>query len=250
MIAGATPNPMPSTTDDVVLVERCDLEVMPGRWAYADANREAIAAHWARRIAESPRLFNGVVHLLGSWEVSGDIFSGRFLRTDFASFLHWRECGHPDAGVRDCFGSALIRSADGHVLLGRQRPGQVNSGLLYPPSGFIDPADIRSDGHIDILANIAREIAEETGLDAGRLEWRPGYRVAFSGAQVALAREGHSGLGSEALRRTVLDHLASEAEPELVDIVMIDEPTRIGSDTPAYARLLLRSLLEWSKVPA
>lgn len=250
MLAEAMSIAIPSTTDHIILVERCDLAVTPGVWTYAEANRQAIAAHWAWRIAESPRLFNGVIHLLGSWDVSGGTFTGRFLRTDFASFLHWRECGHPEAGVRDCFGSALIRSAEGHVLLGRQRPGQVNSGLLYPPSGFIDPADIRSDGHIDIVANIAREIAEETGLDAGGLAWRPGYRVAFSGAQVALAREGRSSLDSEALRRAVLDHIATEPEPELSDIMMLDESSSIRDDTPAYARLLLRSLLQRPGLPA
>lgn len=225
--------------DHVVRVERCDLAAMPGRWPYQNAHRAAIAQYWEKRHAQSPALFNGVVHLLSAWRIDGSVFTGRFLETDFASFLHWRERGHPEAGVRDCFGSAIIRSAEADVLLGRQRPGQVNSGLLYPPSGFIDPADVRPDGRIDIEANIAREVAEETGLDPAELSWRPGFRIAFSGAQVAIAREGHSALTSEALRAAVLAHIASEAEPELVDIVMKGPSARLGNDTPAYARLLL-----------
>lgn len=228
--------------DHVVRVERCDLAAIPGRWPYQDSYGAAIADHWEKRRAQSPALFNGVVHLLSAWRIEGVVFTGRFLETDFASFLHWRESGHPEAGVRDCFGSAIIRSADGHVVLGRQREGQVNSGLLYPPSGFIDPADVRPGGRIDIEANIAREVAEETGLDAAELSWPSGFRIAFSGAQVAIAREGRSALTSDALRATVLAHIAGEAEPELVDIVMTAPSDPVGSDTPAYARLLLGAL--------
>lgn len=228
--------------DRVVRVERCDLAAIPGRWPYQDTHGDAIATHWEKRHRQSPGLFNGIVHLLSSWHIEGGTFSGRFLKTDFASFLHWRESGHPDAGVRDCFGTAIIRSAEGNVLLGRQRPGQVNSGLLYPPSGFIDPADVGPGGRIDIVANIAREVSEETGLAAARLSWPSGFRICFSGAQVAIAREGCSTLAAAALRAAVLDFIAGEAEPELVDVVMVQSPACLGGDTPAYARTLLGSL--------
>lgn len=229
--------------EGVVVVEGCDLRVRPGRWAYAEQHGDDIDAHWQRRRAESPMLFNGVIHLLTRCVIVGGRLGADFVRTDFKSFLLWRETGHPEAGVRDCFGSALILSRDGQVLLGRQRAGQVNSGLLYPPSGFIDPADIGGDGVIDIAANVAREVGEETGLDPAALTWDEGFLVAFSGAQVAIARTARSKRDACSLREQVLAYLAGEEKPELVDVRMVRSLADAGGDMPAYARVLLGSFL-------
>ena len=118
----------------------------------------------------NPRYFNGVVHLVDDVRLDGDSASMlRFVRTDFKSYLFWRDQGFPEAGVLDGFGSALIRSSDGHMMLGRQRAGNVNAGLAYPPAGFIDEQDVEADGSIDIAGSVAREVSEETGIDAAAL---------------------------------------------------------------------------------
>lgn len=230
----------------VVEVVRCRLHVSAGEWAYAGLNAAAIDAHWARRTSESALLFNGRVFLLTRNAIEADEFRGAFVATDFKSFLHWRESGHPEAGVRDCFGASLIVSCDGAVLLGRQRPGQVNSGLLYPPSGFIDPSDVAADGTIDIAGNMAREIAEETGLDARLLCWEEGFRIAFSGPQVAIGRVARSTMSASALSQAVRDHIARDERPELAGVETVHALDEAGSDLPAYARLLLASVLSGS----
>lgn len=226
----------------VVEVGACDLRVVDVRWAYEVTHAADIDAHWTRRTAESPLLFNGRIFLLVGFEIDAATFRGSFVATDFKSFLHWREAGQAEAGVRDCFGSSLIMSADGAVLLGRQRRGQVNSGLLYPPSGFIDRSDVSPDGTIDISANMAREIGEETGIDAAGLAWEKGFRIAFSNAQVAIGRVARSPMSAEELRRAVLAHIAAEERPELAGIEMVRAPAEAARDMPAYARMLLASL--------
>ena len=107
-------------------------------WPFAEANKSAIEAHWAKVIQINPRYFNGVVHLVEDMHFDNGVLDASLLKTDFKSYLFWRDQGFPEAGVLDGFGSALIRSSDGHMMLGRQRAGNVNAGLAYPPAGFID----------------------------------------------------------------------------------------------------------------
>ena len=105
-----------------------------------------------------PKLFNGTVYLLRNHSIDGDTLRGTFFKTDFRTFLYWRDHRSTETEtVRESFGASLIRSAEGHVLL-RQARGQLNSGRIYPPSGLIDGEDVY-EGGIDIEANIVRECA-------------------------------------------------------------------------------------------
>lgn len=232
------------SNESVERVERCRLMVTDAAWAYAIDNAAAVDAHWQRRRAESPSLFNGVVHLMHAETCDGATLTSSFLRSDFKSYLHWREAGFPDAGVRDGFGSALIRSAEGHVILGRQRKGNINAGVAYLPGGFIDQRDVLADGSIDIDGSIARELAEETGLNAADVAVSPGYLITRCGALVSIAREVVSPLPAEALRDRIRTHIAADPDPELEDAVIVRTAADIEhARMHAYARLLLRRLL-------
>ena len=181
-----------------VRVARCALALSGEPWSYAERHRAAIAAHWERTRAERPKLFDGPVHVLTTHALRGDTLTGTFACTDFKSFLYWREHG-ADGPTRDGFGSSLIRSSDGCLLLGRQSEGHLNAGFAYPPSGLIEPGDGAGET-IDIEANIARELEEETGLGRADLERRPGYVVTVSGPLVSIAIEWSSALPATALR--------------------------------------------------
>src|SRR5690348_13418591 len=108
-------------------VSRCELALSAEPWRYAERHRDAIAAYWQRVSAERPKLFDGCVHVLTSYALRNATLSGTFARTDFKSFLYWREHG-TEAPAIDAFGSSLIRSSDGGVLLGRQVEGHLNGG--------------------------------------------------------------------------------------------------------------------------
>ena len=227
----------------VVRVARCALHVSPEAWPFAVRHADDIAAHWEKSHSDSPKLYDGVLHLLRTCTFEQNAFTATLLRADFKSFLYWRTLGYPDAGVRDGFGSAVIRSAEGHVLLGRQTAGNINEGLAYPPGGFIDERDA-CDGVVDIDAGTARELREETGMKPDDFVRAPGYVVTTSGPHVSIAVEWRSALPSEALKAHILDCVRGQPEPELADVVIVRSRREIDARTmPGYATVLLSALL-------
>lgn len=231
------------TTDGTcVRVAQCELELSAEPWSYAERNRDAIVAYWQRVRTERPKMFDGPVHVLIAHALQGGTFNGTFARTDFKSFLHWREHSAPGP-TRDGFGSALVRSSDGCVLLGLQSAGHLNAGFAYPPSGLIEPTDT-GGGKVDIDASIARELEEETGLAPADLERLPGYIVTTSGPLISIAIEWRSALPADALRGRILAHVARQPDPELADVVIVRSAGEI--DDPIilpYARANLRLVL-------
>jgi 8-oxo-dGTP pyrophosphatase MutT (NUDIX family) len=195
-------------------------------------------------VAANPGFFNGAIQVLTSHEIADDTFTAAFATTDFASFVHWRGLGKSDTADRDCFGCAILRGSDGAILLGVQATGNLNAGRAYCPGGFIDPADVQADGTIDIDGSIAREIGEETGLTPDDLVRQPGYILTAAGISIAIGVEYRSPLTADALRAKILQHLATDATPELADVKIMRRPGDIaGIATSNYVRPLLTALL-------
>ena len=144
-------------------VTSLDLPVQPWPWPFAEERRADIAAHFALKQREKPKMWNGRV-LLGRKPVfAGERFSASYFETDFASFLAWRDWGFPDRDVFNGFGMGALRCADGAFVLGEMGRHTANAGRIYFPSGTPDLDDIR-DGAVDIPGSVARELEEETGL--------------------------------------------------------------------------------------
>ena len=220
---------------------RVDLRVTDAEWDFARRHQGEISTHWARRLEENPHYFNGTVLLLSDYEVPGDgVFSGHLLRTDFKSFLFWRESGWPDVGVYDTFCTALIRSCEGHLLLCQQRPGHLNDGFSTPPGGFIDERDVEADGTIDLSRAVMREITEETGLDASLLRQGNGFAILLARHQASFAVPWHSDLSGDDLVRKASLHIADETEGELLRTLALSPDEALRTLTlPDYARVLL-----------
>lgn len=230
--------------DFVRHIARCDLRVGDSRWAYAEAHADSIELGWIDAKRTTPAYFNGVIHLLDSYEDQGDAISARLLRTDFKSYLCWRLSGWPDAGVLDGFGSALLRSADGDVILGKQRVGHVNGGLTYLPGGFIDARDVRGDGSIDLDASVRRELLEETGIGSDTVSADAGYYLTETGPHVSIAVPFRSHLSTRDLTERIKDHIRTDPDPELADVVIVRRLSDLDRLPMAhYARVLLTSLL-------
>jgi 8-oxo-dGTP pyrophosphatase MutT (NUDIX family) len=225
-------------------VETCRLVVGGRRWAFADEHAAEIDAHWVARSANNPQLFNGRIHLLVASRLSGGHFEGELMRIEFKSYLYWRDRGFPDGSVRDAFGSALIRSAEGHVLLGRQREGNINAGLVYLPGGFIDGRDVGADGVVDLVGSVLREVEEETGLGRDEIAVVPGHWLTLTGPLVSIAVEVISPLPGEVLAERVRAHLAGDPNSELTGIVIAKGKSDIAQlAMPDYTPLLLDKLL-------
>jgi len=207
--------------DRVIYVNSCDLQVGDGAWRYAALNATNIERHWRRAFSRNPGLFNGTIYLMDSYQVSGRRFKATFLRTDFKSYLHWRFEGFPQAGVVDAFGSGILRSKEGHVILGRQALGHVNGGLCYMPGGFIDERDVGYDGRVDIDNSIEREVLEETGLDVLKKKRNPGYLLTFHGVQISIGVMYHCSHSGSDLEELISRHIAGEENPELAGVSIV-----------------------------
>lgn len=223
-------------------VSECRLVACVAGWSFAHEQGRAIDAHWHKRVLTNPGYFNGIVYVMagGSGAVEDGVFSGGMMAVEFKSFLYWKEAGYPQAGICDAFGSAIVRSIEGHVLLGRQSAGNINAGQAYLPGGFIDPRDVAGDGTIDIGASIAREVEEETGLTADEVQAMPGFRIIRLGHQISMAREFRSPLRAQDLRARILSRIGQEKDAELMDIVIVRSLADLSeAQVPPYTALAL-----------
>lgn len=220
------------------------LVVTEAPWAFAVDNAAAIASHWQRRSAENPAFFNGQVFVLRRIERAGSGIRATFSLEAFADFLYCCDLGYAGTGILNGYGSALVRSAEGHVMLGHCAAGTLNAGKFYLPGGFLDARDVGADGLIDLDRAIARELAEETGLDAASLDRAPGYMLVRYDHHCAFAIDYRSPLPTGALRQAMLEGARRNAEQELSDIVAMRDLDQAGGLTmPEDCRFLVRHAL-------
>lgn len=239
------PEPTNASADDLVIeVAHCRLRVEERTWAFAEQNKDEIDWCWAIESRDNPQFFNGTVMLLANW-ANRDGFEGVLLPSEFKSVLYWRHLNFPETGVRDGFGSALIETSDGAIILGRQKPGNLNSGKTYLPGGFIDPRDCDDDGFVDIAASVQREVLEETGLTENDLTRDPDrYTIAFSGPHVSIAVRLIAKATADQIIPTVQQHIAQQSDPELEDVTAVFTSQDLDRlDTPRYARTVLHHWL-------
>lgn len=224
----------------VTPVRGCRLRTFERRWDWPDLHRPAIEAHWEAARRDNPGYFDGEIFVLGPWRIVDGVFEGELLPARFREHLYWRAQGFPaEAGVRDGFGAGLIRSVEGHVILGRQRAGNVNGGQTYLPSGFIDRNDIGVDGAVTIAHSVAREVAEETGLGSAELEQEAGHFVVEAGALVAIVCPFRSVLPAGDLVERIRGYVAAQEEAELAEAVVIGGPEYDRADILEHTQVLL-----------
>lgn len=232
-------------TDRLTRIATVAARVSPAPWPLAVNHAEAIAAHWRQRVADNPAFYDGHVFVLRQLMISPPRVDAVFSLERFSAFLYLRDHPELDRDSLDGFCSAVIRSADGAVLVGRTSATTLNAGRLNVPGGFIDARDARPDGRIDIDASAARELAEETGLDVRSLERVPGYHVVRAGRLCSFAVTYRSPLDAETLRGVMLEGLARDSQRELSDIVILRDPDALDDlDLLPHARRLVRSALE------
>ncbi len=215
------------------------LALVAGGWPFAAANRARIDQHWSEVTAKQTTLWNGQILICTDAQVDNGHFSAELVQTDYASFVAWRDWGRPDGTVCNCFGVAAAFSSDGALLLGVMAPWTLNAGKAYPPSGTLEPKDVRPDGTVDIAGNMRTELLEETGFDLN--EARPGEMVAiFDGPRLAIAQRFDFALTFAEMERRFALHQAGEAQPELAAIEAVRSASQIDSRMPPYAAEMVR----------
>jgi 8-oxo-dGTP pyrophosphatase MutT (NUDIX family) len=218
-----------------------DLKLRPGSWSFAEAERLRIAEHWRKLADDNPKIWNGDVLICTNVELRDGGLKGDFLKTDYASFVAWRDWGWPDKTVCNVFGSAAVLSSDRAVLYGRMAGHTLNAGKIYPPGGSLEMMDVTADGRVDVMGSITRELEEETGLEAADAE-KGELLAIFDERRLSVAQVFRFVDAAEALAARVRQYLRSAHEDELSDIEIIDSSSQFDSTTPPYAIALARYL--------
>lgn len=225
------------------------LRLRPGAWPIADDLHPKIEAHWAACLSANPHLWNGrVLGTIAPGEPGGisirdGVLTGEAVEGDFAGFIAWRDWGFPEIGIRNLFGSALVLSSDGALILGVMGATTANAGKIYPPGGSLEPADVDADGNVDVVASIERELWEETGLTAAEATME-GMMAAFDGPRVSIGRILRFPMVADDLIAVIMAELDRQEERELERVVAFRNAAELDRpEVTTYSRAFGARLL-------
>ena len=142
-------------------------------WPFATQNKEKISAFWQERRESHPHFYDGQVHVMTSWKIREDktgasTFVGKLCRTNFSSFLYWKNCGRSSQNEYDFSGGAALLCPDGALLMAVSGEQTIAPGTLEFPSGFVDISDFEGD-RLDFDCHVEREVVEEFVITRGQL---------------------------------------------------------------------------------
>lgn len=157
-----------------IFVQTIALNVSDHPHPYHVDNSGLALKAWQDEIAKKPSLFNGDVMLESNLNYTKGGLQGTSHLVPYSTFLHWLQ-NSKGAGSH-LFAIGLIISKDGLPILGEMADHTFNAGKCYAPSGSLDADDING-GEIDLLANVKRELGEETGLDLSGALIEPGFHI-------------------------------------------------------------------------
>ncbi|MBS9720857.1 hypothetical protein JYU29_09185 [Tianweitania sp. BSSL-BM11] len=199
--------------DDVVL--RLDPSPLP----FEENYRAEVEANWKKEKAAQPALFNGRILMFADLQLQDRVLEGRCHLTDYATFMYWRSI-RPHSDVAHCFAHPALVSSDGALVAARMSQHTANPGKVYFAAGSFEQDDLR-DGRIDHVANMEREVMEETGLDLTRFRHEPNYRVLAMVTGTVIFRRYQLDMTADEAARGIEAHVAQDPNPEIEGPVIL-----------------------------
>ena len=229
------------SSQDVIRIETLDLSLGSYDWSFAHDRRAEIAAHFQAAQQKKPALWNGRVLLMHERAIDGTTLRGRYFETDFANFMALRDFGFPDPSVANCFALGVLKGSDGGYVLGVMGGHTMNGGKIYFPGGTPDPHDIAGT-RVDLEASVRREVEEETGLAPSHFDIDAGWHCVPGQSLIALLKPMRAREPADRLRTRIMDHIASEAEPELAGAVIVRGLADLSDEMPAFVQTFFRAI--------
>lgn len=135
---------------------------------------------WEKQVEENPHLFNGEVWSVTRFEELSDIIKIGIQKTNYAHYLFDERVGID--GQYGCYNlncGILLETQDGYYII-----GEMNETTSYPKGlqisgGNLDQNDIKQNGEVDIINNIARELKEELNIDLFDKSVVQEYRIQY-----------------------------------------------------------------------
>ncbi len=181
--------------------------------------RVEIDANWQLEVERNPKLYNGQLIFLRERALE----EGRVLATGhcvpYSTHLWWRRQADRTGGFH-VFSWAVPLSSDGALIAIRMGPSTANPGWVYCAAGSLEPVDI-IDGQVDLEANMARELREETGLDLSAAKADVGAWGAFINNTLMMARFYHFPWTADEIIARVRTHMIHDHEQEIDDVIAI-----------------------------
>jgi 8-oxo-dGTP pyrophosphatase MutT (NUDIX family) len=234
LISGADMMLMNSQVAQIIKLDRVEISVEPWHWEFAIVQRDEISRYFAHKKGKQPELWNGQILLMHRHTISNRVLRGHCFTTEFANYLAWRDWNYPDPSIRDFFAAAGLRAADGAYLIGEMGLHTSHAGMCYFPCGAPEPADLDINGAVDLVANLRRELQEETGIELKELQAEPGWTLVHDRAIFAMIKRLTARESANQLRSRILRHLASERMPELSDIHIVDGLADVDHRIPPF----------------
>lgn len=229
----------------ILRVAELDFHVEPRVWDFAETRADEIDAHWRKRQAAQPSLFNGRVLLLGRHELTERpdgrrAIRGAYFETDFKNFLAWRDFGFPGS-VCNGFSMAALRGSDGAFVLGEMGVHTSTAGQIYFAAGTPDRKDVFGD-RVDLLASLTRELEEETGVSSDETLFDNDWIVVYAPPRIACMKIMRLAMTADEARARIEAFLAREEEPELSRIWVARE---IGDLPEAQTPMFVQDFLQF-----
>lgn len=223
----------------IVPVDEVDVSLDPGPHPFELANLPAIDTNWNAESAANPALFDGSMSLLASLAYRDRTLVGRCHMVRYATFLYWRR-SRPHADSGHAFAHPMPVTSDGALIAARMGPRTANPGRIYFAAGSFDDQDFR-DGRVDVERNMAREVAEEIGVELAGLARDARYHAWSGDVGTVIFRRYRLPLTADEADRAIRAFIAAETDPEIAEPIII----RSAGDLPSDLSPHMPALIAW-----
>jgi hypothetical protein len=218
---------------EIISVDAIHARVVDHDWRFPRDNADRIDAHWRRRLAERPAMFDGRVLLMSEFRVtdSGErrVLESAHFETSFAAFLSWCDFGFPvdeptanksARNVYNCFSMAALSGNDGAFVLAEMGAHTSNAGQIYFSSGTPDLDDVNGD-RLNFDGSVLRELEEETGLSPSEVQLDAGWTIVVAGSKIACMKPMKIDAPADEIARDLNARIATQRDPELAGMRVV-----------------------------